>query len=122
MIQFLVLIAAFGASMAFGQDVPAPTPEDWEKFLAALGGLSGLQGLGVAALVVQGLMLLLKSQLGKYAGKYQLVVVMGLSLVSGSIALKMTGLDWASVLVHSSTLGAVQVFLHQIYKQFLEKK
>lgn len=119
--KFIALIM-FVSCFAFGQEIPAPTPEDWARFLEALGGLSGLQGLGIAALVVQGLMLLLKSQFGKYAGKYQLVAVMGLSLVSGSIALKMTGLDWASVIVHSSTLGAVQVFLHQIYKQFLEKK
>lgn len=110
--------------LALAQDptvIVPPSAADFAAFLAALGGAKTLGVLGIVAVVVQGLMLLLKSKLGEMAGKYQLILVMLLTMVTGALALRMSGLDWASVLMHSTTLTAVQVFLHQLYTQFLEK-
>lgn len=102
--------------------VPPPTQSEWSAFLEGLGGIKGASTLAIVALVVQGLMLALKSGLGSLTGKLQLVLVYGLTLVGGVVALKVQGMDWGSILIHSSTMSAVQVFLHQIYKQFLVKE
>lgn len=108
--------------VAAGTEVIAPpTVDDLQLFLNSLGNVKGLGTLGVVAVLVQGLMIFLKTGLGQLAGKYQLVLVLLLTLVGGVIALKSQGLGWGSVLIHSSTIAAVQVFLHQIYKQFVEK-
>lgn len=119
----LLAFVVFGASLVFAQEVVVapPTTADFEQFLVALGGAKTLGTMGVVALVVQGLMLVLKSSVGTWAGKYRMTLLALLTMLGGIIGLKNGGSDWASVLTHSTTLVAVQVFLHQIYKQFVEK-
>lgn len=102
--------------------VAPPTEADWTAFLTALGGIKGLGTLGLIAVIVQGLMIAIKLNVGKLEGKIQILLVTFLTLIGGVIALKASGMEWQAVLVHSSTLAAVQVFLHQLYKQFVEKK
>lgn len=99
-----------------------PSVDEIQALLVSLGGLKGAGALAIVAVVVQGLMLFFKSKLASFVGKFQLLVVMLLSLVGGVIALKSQGLEWGAVIVHSSTLGAFQVLLHQIFKQFIVKK
>lgn len=113
--------AAADAVVTNPEVIQPPTVADWQAFLSALGGAKGLGTLGVIGVVVQGLLLALRSQIGAYAGRYRLVAVALLTFVTGGVGLKLSGLDWASVLMHSSTLLAFQVLLNQVFKQFVVK-
>lgn len=95
-----------------------PSGDEWAALLASLGGLKGAGVLGIVAIVVQGLMLAARQFLVNVAGKWKFALVSGLSLVGGILALKLTGIDWVAALMHSSTLAAAQVFLHQMILQF----
>ncbi|NDC22512.1 MAG: hypothetical protein EBZ49_00055 [Proteobacteria bacterium] len=97
-----------------------PTPEQWGTVVVNLtkGELGILAAVGIA---VQFLMLLLKGPLGEKAGKWRLMAVSGLTMVGCVLALRTQGMDWASILAHSSTLAASQVFIHQIFKQSSEQ-
>lgn len=117
----LVLFGALATAQEVVPIIPPITETDIKAFLAALGGAQTLGSLGVVAIIVQAIMLFLKSTLGTMAGKWQLTLVMVFTFIGGIIALKATGLDWGSVMIHSSTVGAVQVLLHQVYKQFMTK-
>ena len=94
-----------------------PTLTDWIMLLKSMGGAGGMGALGIAALMTQLLMFLLRTKLGEQAGAWRLAVAYGLSMVSGVIAMKMTGVDWVVALLHSNTLAALQVFGHQVIKQ-----
>lgn len=98
-----------------------PTNEEWATFMAAIGGAKGAGTMGLIVVIIQGLLLLARSQFGKLAGKWRLAVVYLLTLVVGILSLKVSGLDWFSAFTHSNSLAAFQVFLHQAKKQFLEK-
>lgn len=130
--QFLspaALFAFFVAAIIFslacfaveGEVIPPPTQEQWSAFLEGIGGLKGAGTLAIVAVIVQGLSLVLKLPQMPVPGKTKLVIVTGLTFVGGVLALKLQGLDWASVVLHSTTLSAFQVFAHQIYKQFVVK-
>ncbi len=109
----------FGSSIAFAQEVGGA---DIEALLDAIGGLKGGGTLAAVAAVVQALLWLAKGFLKGIAGKYQLLIVMGLNIFAGVVALMMSDVDLGAALLHSSTIGALQVFLHQIYKQFFVKE
>lgn len=106
---------------------PTSLPADLEigdalkQLLAGLGGLKGASALGIAVFVIQGVLLFFRTQLAAFAGKWRLLIVTGLSLVIGVLALSMAGVSWTSALVHANTLAAVQVFIHQLVKQLSEK-
>ena len=118
-----VLLFCF-AGLAFAQAVdPAVSYDEFFAFLMkSLGGFKGAGALGTVALVVQLLMKLFQTQAGELLGKYKLLAVLGLTLVGGVITLKLTGVSWGASLLHSATLAAAQVLIHQLYKQFLDKK
>lgn len=101
--------------------IAEPTTQEIMSFITALGGLKGAGAFVIAGIVVQGLMLLFRSKLGDFAGKFKILVVYFLSIASGIIALKIAGVDIGAAFVHSNTLAALQVFLNQLYKQFFEK-
>lgn len=98
-----------------------PTIDEWVHFLMGLKGLSGFGALGIAAAVVQGSIFLFRSHWIPLEGKKKLMLVQALTIVSGVIALRTQSFDWFSSFIHANTLGAVQVFLHQVYKQFTDK-
>lgn len=106
----------------FAQDLPPPSLDEIGQLLGSLGGLKGASALVIVGVVVQALMLVLRIPALKIADKYKLVAVALLSLVGGVVMLLKDGVPLGAALVHSSVLAAVQVFLHQIYKQFIEKK
>lgn len=122
----LVLLTSIFMDTAFAQAVGdvlvEPSSSEIMAFLAALGGLKGAGSLAIAAAAVQGVMLLLRSKLGDFAGKFRILIVVFLSLVSGVIALKLNGVDIGAALVHSSSMASFQVFLNQLYKQFFVKE
>lgn len=115
----LAATALFMAGLAFGQDVaPAvPTADEWDHLYSSLNGMKGIGGLGIVAVIVQGLMLLLRSQFGSMAGHFRLLALSALTLAGGVLALRMQGLAWPAVLMHSGTLIAGQVFVHQMWTQ-----
>lgn len=106
-------------------DVLPPTPEEFQQFLAALfgmlGGGAGVSALGVVALIVQGLMLWTRSSFGAMAGKYRLLLMSGLSVVGGVIAQMVLGQPFLAALFSASVLPLLQLFAHQLYKQFFER-
>jgi len=101
-----------------GPVVVPPTSEEISAFLTMLGGLKGAGTLAIIMVIVQGLAILFRSSLGTIAGIYRLLVVNGLTLLLGIIALKMQGMEWAAVLLNSQTVVAIQVFLHQVFTQY----
>lgn len=104
--------------LAFAQEVIVPpTSDEIMNWLKAIGGLKGATALAIAVFVVQGIMLFFRSQLASFAGVWQLLIVNGLTLVFGVLALKLSGVDWVSCLLSSQTLAALQVFIHQLITQ-----
>lgn len=103
------------------QVLPAIQGEDVSQFLESINGLKGLGAMGIALLVVQGLLLALRSSFVNLPGKWKLVVASGLSLVTGVLALRLNGVDLTAAILHGSTLASLNVFAHQIVKQFTEK-
>ena len=127
----LLAITASLLAMAFGfaQDIVAPIPTvDFLSFLVtSLGGVKGASALAIAGIVSKVLLSFVGSELfDKWfkglEGGVKLFISLALSFVSGLIALKMSGVDWAAALVHSSTLSAFVVLSNQAYKQWFEKK
>jgi len=103
-----------------------PTTElDTESFLAAamtaLGSWKALGAMGLAAMLSQLMMLFLRTPLASFAGKYKLVAIYVLSIISGLLTLKVSGMEWGAAALHTQTLAALQVFANQIYKQFIQK-
>lgn len=95
--------------------------------LQSLGGLSGASALAVAGIVVQLLIKLLGTNwFGEWFpnldGHIKLLVVTGLTLISGVLALMLppTSLSLGAALMHSTTLAAFMVFGNQAYQQFLQ--
>lgn len=117
---FLFLFS-FKALADEGVIVP-PSTDDIAALLASLGGLKGASALAIAALVVQGLMLLIRTKLGEMAGKYRLLIVYALSVGASILALRIAGVDLGAALVHGNTLAALQVLANQVFKQFFVKE
>ena len=97
-----------------------------EQFLKLLiesvGGLKGASTLVLVAGVVQLLIQFLKTpwagQLFKNVkGSLKLSIVAGLTLIGGVSSLMLVeGLGFGAAAIHSTTLTALTVFLHQVYK------
>ena len=112
----LISMALFAGTGALAE----PTVDEWIKFLASLKGVTGLGTLSVAAAVVQGALFLFRSQFLPLDGRKKIMIVQALSIAAGVIGLRLQNFDWISSFIHANTMGAVQVFLHQIYKQFTD--
>jgi len=94
-----------------------------KALIKSIGSFAGGTALMIAALATQLLLLLFRTQLATFAGKWRLLIVYVLSLVSGVLALKVSvdGMEWLAALLHSNTLAAAQVLVHQVKKQFWDK-
>jgi hypothetical protein len=133
----LVFSFLFYSVISFAQSTPIPVPtplvtdlseylpvvdgSDIEYFLASINGLKGLGSLGIGLLIVQGLLLLLRSSFVKLEGKTKLSIASGLSVVVGVLIMRLNGIDMYGALLHGSTLAAINTFVHQVVKQFTEK-
>lgn len=53
--------------------------------------------------------------------KMKLVAISLLAVISGILTLKVAGTPTMDAVFHGTTLAAVQVFLHQYYKEFVQK-
>lgn len=120
----LALLTLLIPILAFAQSsLPAdlPTDQALEIFVKSLGGLKGAGALAISLIVVQAIMLFFRTPLANFAGKWRFLVVAGLSIVTGFIGMLVAGVDWKLALMHADVLAAVQVFFHQLVKQFLTK-
>ena len=116
---FLLLVA----TIAFGQVAPEVSYDEFIAFLMkSLGGVKGASSMAIAVLVAQVGLKLIQTSAGELLGKYKLLVVAGLTMLVSIVGMMVTGTELLPALLGSSGIAAVQVFLHQIYKQFFEKK
>jgi len=95
-----------------------------KALVESLGSFKGASALMLVALLAQLLMLLLRTPLGKFAGKWKLLIIYLLSMVGGAVALKVSTpeMGWLAIVLHSNTLAMAQVFANQVKKQFWDKK
>lgn len=121
-ILFVLTLCLFPI-VALAQEVapPVDAAAALENLINSLAGLKGAGALAISAFVVQVIMRLLNTKLGDVAGKWKLLIVYVLSVVSGVLGLKAAGLDIGAALVHAQTLAAFQVLANQVYKQFIKK-
>ena len=103
--------------------------EDLIKLLLeSIGGIKGASSLAIAGIVIKLVLAFFSSEMGGklfsgLKGSIKLLIVTGLSLAAGVIALMNTSdLTFGAALLHSTTLSAFMVFVNQIYKQFFVKE
>lgn len=127
---FALLAALLIPALAIAQAVIEPaslpttdltTDQAFGELLKSLGGFKGATALGIVFLVIQAVLLFFRTKLANFAGKWKLLIVTGLSLVGGVIALLVSGVPLLMALTHSTTFAALQVFGNQFVKQLAEK-
>lgn len=122
--KYIFAIVALGIWTAFcfaEIDTPLPT-ESW--LLAVLTFLTTVKGqtvLAIVAGVVQLVMKFFNTPLSNFAGKTRLLIVTFLSLVGTVVGGMATGLTFLQSLATGASLAAFQVFVNQLWKQFVEK-
>lgn len=114
--------ALFFVAVAHAADVVPPSTDELAALIASLGGLKGASALAIAAVVVQGIMLVIRTKLGEMAGKWRLTIMYALTVAAAVIAQRIAGLDLGAALMHSNTLAALQVLAHQVLVQFFKKE
>jgi hypothetical protein len=118
----LVIMTFLACLSVLAQDViTPPSAEELQTWFASIGGLKGAGVLAIVYFVVQGLALFFRTALAKFAGIYQLLIINGLTLVLGVLAMKLTGVDWVAALLSSGNLALIQLFINQAWKQFTKK-
>lgn len=111
----------FGALAFAGVDDRIENTDFILELLKSMGGFKGASMMAAAVLVTQLLMKAFQTKLADKAGKWRLLAVTFFSLASGILALKLSGIDWMAAVMHSTTLAALQVFVNQFKKQFIDK-
>lgn len=119
---FLILLGLLAPALAFAAD-PSTMPtidnsEALQQILAAIQGFKGATAIGIAMLVTQIVMVVLKSALAeKFLGHWQLLAVSGLSIVATVLGMRVAGVDWVVALLSSPVITAIQVFANQVVVQ-----
>lgn len=126
--KLIAIIALLFPSLAFAQ-VVALDPAAPLAYGDALGelvklaqSLKGAGALAVTVAIVQALMLALRTPLADKLGKWKLTALLGLSCVTSLLSSKLAGATWGAALLSGPLLAAAQVFAHQLFAQFTEKK
>lgn len=128
---FAVVFVFLFALVCFGDPSPIPLPSPgvvtdmgYDQALAALlvsvNGAKGMGTLGIIAVIVQGLMYVLRTPLGNFAGKFKLLAIYLLTVVLAVVALKLQGVSIGMAFINANVLAYLQVFAHQAMKQFME--
>lgn len=118
-----VLLTPFIVTAALFADVvpPLPKPEEWQLFLESIRGKVGIIKFTMIAGFVQCLLFIFRDRFMKLPGQWKLIVVQFLTVIVGVTGLQIEGFDWPSSFVHANTVGALQVFVHQVIKQWTDK-
>lgn len=119
-----VLVSLLICAVAYAADAadPLPVADFFGQVWESIKGIKGAGAIGITLIVVQGIMMFFRTELAAWAGKWRLVVVYGLTIVVGVLALKIAGVSWGECLMHVQTLAAFQVFLNQLWKQIMTPK
>jgi len=122
----LMLMTLVMSAVAFAVEDPTVVVVGMDEFvqmlLKSVGEIKGASGLVIAVIVTQLMMKAFQTPIANMAGKYRLLIVVVLSLITGVLAMVASGVSAPAALLHSSTIAGLQVLIHQIYKQFIEKK
>lgn len=109
-------------TLVLAQAASAPsdlaTDEALKQLLALVANMKGASALSIAVAVTQAVMLFFRTPLAAFAGKWRLMIVVGLSLVSTYLGLVFSGVSWGSALMAGPFIAGIQVLAHQIYLQF----
>lgn len=125
---FLIIIFSAAAFAQLDPGLEIVANEDFLKFLiASIGGTPGAGAMGTVLLVVQLVVMFLKTPASgevfkSLSGLAKYILIMVLSIVGGVIALKIQGLDLLSAIMHSSVLGLVSIGINQGLKQWADAK
>lgn len=118
----LLLSPLFITAGIYATDMTPAELTQWNQFMESIKGLDGLSGMGFTVAVVQALMIFIEKNFPNMSGKSKIITLQILTVVIGMISLYFGKFDLASAFTHANTLGAIQVFFHQLYKQFTEKE
>jgi hypothetical protein len=109
----------FVSFIAFGQ-VP-PSPDEWSQFFTQIGQLHGASTFVIVSLFVQGVMLLFRSSIGSFAGKYQLAIISGLAVLATAVVTWNPGASLiqnvGNILFNAQFIAAINVFYHQVIQK-----
>ncbi len=111
--------------VAFAQtapDAPLAYGDALGELVKLIESLKGASALAITLAVTQALMLALRTPLADKLGKWKLTALLGLSCVLSLISAKIAGASWGAAFLSGPLLAAVQVFGHQLFTQFTEKK
>lgn len=120
---FMLTLALFiFPRVVFADDIE--TPVDTGAWLLSLvQWIISVKGAALLVIVVgavQIVMQFFKTSFGSLAGKWRLSIVAFLSLVGVVVAGMSSGLTFLQAALAAPTIAAVQVFVHQLVKQFTE--
>jgi hypothetical protein len=110
------------ALLAIAQDAPIDYGDALTELIKLAQTFHGASAIGITVIVVQALMLGLRTPLAEKLGKWKLTALLGLSCVTSLLSAKLAGATWGAALLSGPLLAAGQVFAHQLYAQFTEKK
>lgn len=121
--------SVLGLGVLFPLLALADDNQEFINFLvASIGGMKGMGTLAIIGLVVQILIKLMNLKIfdqffSKLDGETKLLIVSGLTFVSGPILLMTRdNLSFGAAMIHSATLTAFMVYFNQIYQHFFAKK
>lgn len=124
---FVFLIMAF-TTLAHGAPgsepvIDPPTISEWLSLYHSLGELKGMSALGISAVLIQAVMLFLRSSFDPLPGPLKLLAITGATILLGVISMKSaTDVGWGVALLHSTNLAALQVFAYNVYQQLIQPK
>lgn len=118
---FVFMFVIFAVNALAQGTITPPSQDEIDVFLHSLAGIGGLKGVAIVLLIVQGLMLLFRSHLADFAGKYRLLIVTFLTLVAALVMGMSSGQTPLAALLSGSALTTLQVFMNQLYNQFFVK-
>lgn len=120
-----IFAICFLAYRAFAGDAdPISTPDAFAQLWALMSTIAGKHGAGLALVLTQAVMIVFRSPIANFAGKYKLLVVYGLSCVvpvlTALIAVPPGGsylMAIVQAVMSGTELAAIQVFIHQLVTQ-----
>lgn len=101
---------------------PLPVGDALQSFIGLIGGVKGASVLGLALLIVQGVLYAFRGLFDKIHGGWKYFVVTTLSLGVVVLGQMVAGAPLFAALLNGSTLAAVQVWINQGFKQFAKKE
>ena len=120
-VLFVPVIALAQASLPSGA-TDLPVADAFAQLVALLATLKGATALTITVVIVQALMLILRTPLADKLGKWKLTALLGLTCLVSLFSAKLAGASWGVALLSGPLLAAAQNFAHQLFTQFSEKK